>query len=71
VGTKASGSCLARRTWGTVARDWQGSKDIYSEWSKLTVELLLGGLNSGGLGVVGPGEENFPSVLVRQNPHLQ
>ena len=27
-----------------VARDWRGSKDIYREWSKMGVEVLLGGV---------------------------
>ena len=52
MGTNASGRCLVSRTWETVAWDWRGSKDIYSEWSKLGVERLLGGLNGGGLRVV-------------------
>ena len=45
MGTKAREGCWARRTWGTVARDWRGSKGIYREWSKLRVELLLPVLN--------------------------
>ena len=28
-----------------VAIDWRGSKDIYREWSKMRVEVLLGGAN--------------------------
>ena len=65
MGTKASGRCLASRTWGTVARDWRGSKDIYSEWSKLMVELQLGALNGDGVRTVG----GRPSVQDTGHPN--
>ena len=48
VGGDSSGSRLARRTWGMVARDWRGGKVFYREWSKLGVERTLGALNGEG-----------------------
>jgi len=55
VVSDSSGSWLARRTWGMVARDWRGGKVFYREWSKLGVEWALGALNGeGGWGELAP-----------------